>query len=416
MNNLKQKVQSKDGYFGEFGGSFIPLFLEPIFEEINEAFHKYKNDAEFLEELKEYQTNFVGRPSPLVYLKNLTTELGGAKIYYKNEGVIHTGAHKINHCLGQILIAKRLGKTRIIAETGAGQHGVATATVCAKLGLECVIYMGAKDYNRQRPNVFYMESMGATVIAVNEGAKTLREAINAAMQDLISNPKDTYYLLGTVCGPNPYPSMNAFFQSIISKESKMQINEFEERMPDYVVACLGGGSNAMGAFFEYLDEPRVQLVAVEAGGKSNSEDDLNCEHAARFINPKTGVAQGYKSIFLQNDNGQLKETYSISAGLDYAGVGPQIAFLQATGRIKVVNQSDQEVLEAFKILASKEGIIAALESLHAVSYALKLAPILAKDKIIIINGSGRGDKDLFITANKLDSVNFKNYLTSQLDA
>jgi tryptophan synthase beta chain len=270
--------------------------------------------------------------------------------------------------------------------------------------------MGAKDYNRQRPNVFYMESMGAKVIAVHEGAQTLREAINAAMKDLISNPTDTHYLLGTVCGPNPYPAMNTFFQSVISKESKVQFNEFEGCLPDFVVACLGGGSNAMGAFFEYLDQPSVKLIAVEAGGKSDLESEFVCEHAARFISGKVGVAQGYKTIFLQNDNGQLKETTSISAGLDYAGVGPQISFLEATGRIKVVNARDVEVLDAYKVLAKEEGIIAALESLHAVSYAFKLAAQLDPTKKIIINGSGRGDKDLFITAMQMDTENFKNYL------
>ncbi len=311
MNNIKENMINKSGFFGEFGGSYVPLFLQPIFDELNNAFFAAKEDPEFLEELNFVYTNFIGRPSPLIYLKNVSEKLGGAKIYYKNEGVNHTGAHKINHCVGQALLAKRLGKKRIIAETGAGQHGLATATVCAKLGLECVIYMGAKDYSRQRPNVFYMESMGATVIPVSEGAQTLREAINAAMKDLISNPQDTHYLLGTVCGPAPYPAMNTFFQSVISKESKEQFNSFEGCLPDFVVACLGGGSNAMGSFFEYLDSPSVKLIAVEAGGKSDKETEFECEHAARFVSGKVGVAQGYKTIFLQNDNGQLKETTSI---------------------------------------------------------------------------------------------------------
>ena len=409
MNNLKDTVLSETGMFGEFGGTYVPMFLLPIFEELSAEFFKAKKDPEFLNELSDYYKNFIGRPSPLVFLKNLTEEISGAKIYYKNEGLNHTGAHKINHCIGQALLAKRLGKSRVIAETGAGQHGLATATVCAKLGLECTIYMGLKDFNRQRPNVFYMEQMGAKVIPVSDGAQTLREAINAAMKDLISNPKTTHYLLGTACGPAPYPAMNTFFQSIISKEISEKIK------PDAVVACLGGGSNAMGAFFEFLDDEDVELFAVEAGGKSNTETEFECEHAARFISGKKGVVQGYKSLFLQNENGQLKETTSISAGLDYAGVGPQISYLAQIGRIKVKNARDSEVLDAFKLLAEKEGIIAALESLHAVSFGLKLARSMPKSKSIVINGSGRGDKDIFITALKLDKEKFTDYLTKLLN-
>ncbi len=326
--------------------------------------------------------------------------MGGAAVFLKNEGLNHTGAHKINHCLGQALLAKKLGKKRLIAETGAGQHGLATATVAAKLGLECTIYMGAKDYERQKPNVFWMERLGATVVPVQSGGRILRDAINEALRDLMSNPNDTHYLLGTVCGPHPYPVMNTYFQSIVGRELRKQIRKQAGKLPDYLVACVGGGSNAMGLFHDFLDEKKIKMIAVEAGGKKIAAGPHKCEHAARFQTGKLGVVEGFKSYFLQDQNGQIKETHSISAGLDYSGVGPQIAYLKDMGRINAAYALDKEVLEAYSLLARTEGIFAALESCHALAEVIKLAPTLSKNKVIVFNCSGRGDKDLFIVAEK----------------
>jgi tryptophan synthase beta chain len=398
--SLKEYVLNESGHFGDFGGRYVPELLMPVLKELEKAFYEAKEDPKFAEELAEVYRNYSGRPTPLYFCENLTRDLGGAQIYLKNEGLNHTGAHKINHCLGQVLLAKRLGKTRLIAETGAGQHGVATATCAAKFGLKCRIYMGAKDYQRQLPNVFFMERLGAEVVPVETGGQILRDAINAAMKDLISNPDDTHYLLGTVCGPHPYPVMNTYFQSVVGQEVREQVVAQAGQLPDYLVACVGGGSNAMGLFHDFLDDENVQMIGVEAGGKEISEDDKKCQHAARFETGEVGVVQGYKSLFLQNKDGQVKETHSISAGLDYSGVGPQLAYLQEIGRLQMVYALDDEVMEAYEKLARTEGILAAMESSHAIVEVLKLAPKLEKDKVIVVNCSGRGDKDLFIVSKK----------------
>lgn len=404
MKNLKKYILNQNGHFGQYGGRYVPEMLIPIMEDLEKAFYKYKKDPGFKKELAKFYKDYSGRPTPLYFCENLTKHLGGAKIFMKNEGLNHTGAHKINHCLGQGLLAKRMGKKRVIAETGAGQHGLATATVCAKLGLECVIYMGAKDYARQLPNVFWMERLGAKVIQVQTGGKTLKDAINAALKDLISHPENTHYLLGTVCGPHPYPVMNTYFQSIIGKEVRKQITEETGRLPDYLIACVGGGSNAIGLFYEFLNDTKVQMIGVEAGGKGIRENEHKCQHAARFQTGTTGVVEGFKSYFLQNKDGQIKDTHSISAGLDYSGVGPQISYLKDIGRIKPSFAKDNEVIEAYKLLAEKEGIFAALESSHALAETIKLVKHLPKNKIVIFNCSGRGDKDIFILSKKF---NFK---------
>ncbi|MFA6991854.1 MAG: tryptophan synthase subunit beta [Candidatus Gracilibacteria bacterium] len=409
MKSLKNYMLNRSGHFGQYGGKYIPELLIPIMEELEEGFYAAKKDPEFKKELNKLYSTYSGRPTPLYFCENLTRKLGGAKIFLKNEGLNHTGAHKINHCLGQGLIAKRLGKKRIIAETGAGQHGLATATVAAKLGLKCTIYMGAKDYQRQLPNVFWMTRLGAEVIPVKTGGQILRDAINAALRDLISNPQDTHYLLGTVCGPHPYPAMNTYFQSIVGREVKKQIILQAKHKPDYLVACVGGGSNSMGLFYEFLDDKSVEMIGVEAGGTRIKENDKECEHAARFQTGTVGVIEGFKSYFLQNKDGQIKNTQSISAGLDYSGVGPQLAYLKDIGRIKVSYALDDEVLKAYSLLAKEEGIIAALESCHALVEVLKLAPKLSKDKIIVFNCSGRGDKDFFIVSKKFNfNSNAKN--------
>ncbi len=406
----KQLFNLKNGHFGPYGGRYVPEMLVPIMDELCDAFVSHYKDKSFLAELKDLYENYSGRPTPLYFCKNLTKHLGGAKIYMKNEGLNHTGAHKINHCLGQGLLAKRMGKTRIIAETGAGQHGLATATICAKLGLECIVYMGKKDYDRQRPNVFWMEQLGATVIPVMEGGQVLRDAINTALKDLLAHPLNTHYLLGTVCGPHPYPVMNTFFQSIVGKEVRRQLKKENKCGPDYLVACVGGGSNAMGLYYEFLDDENVKMVAVEAGGKGITESNEKCDHAARMQSGEPGVSEGMKSYFLQDQEGQIKNTHSISAGLDYSGVGPQHAFLRDIGRVKYTYAKDDEVIKVYKLLAKTEGIFAAMESTHAVVEVLKLAPKLPKAQIIVFNCSGRGDKDLFITAPRLDEDQFKEFL------
>ncbi len=409
MKSLKKYILNKTGHFGQYGGRYIPELLIPIMEELEATFYKAIKDPKFKIELRNLYKNYSGRPTPLYFCENLTKKLGGAKIFLKNEGLNHTGAHKINHCLGQALLAKRLGKKRIIAETGAGQHGLATATVSAKLGLECTIYMGAKDYKRQLPNVFFMERLGAKVVPIENGGKILRDAINAALKDLIAHPEDTHYLLGTVCGPHPYPIINTYFQSIVGKEVRKQMRLQTGRTPDYLVACVGGGSNAMGLFYDFLDNGNIKMIGVEAGGKRISENETACEHAARFQTGKVGVVEGFKSYFLQNKNGQIKETHSISAGLDYSGVGPQIAYLKDIGRIKMSYALDKDVLKAYELLAKNEGIFAALESCHALAEVIKLAPKLSKDKIIVFNCSGRGDKDLFIVSKQFNfNIHEKN--------
>ena len=394
---LKQTIINKSWYFGKYGGRFVPEPLIPIMDEIKEAFFKLKDDEKFLSDLNDLYKNYVWRPSPLIFAENLTKKLGWAKIYLKNEWTNHTWAHKINHCVGQALLAKYLWKKRIIAETGAGQHGLATSAICAKLGLECVIYMWKKDYDRQRPNVYMMELAGAKVVPVYTWNMTLQDAVNTALKDLLNNSQDSYYLLGTACGPNPYPSMNVFFQKVIWEEVRQQLNEIWKK-PDYLIACVGWWSNSQWLFYEFLDDEDVKLIWVEAGGKWIKV----WQHAARFQQKQTWVVEWYKSFFLQNEDGQVQTTSSISAWLDYSWVSPQLAYLEEIGRLEMKYALDEEVLEAVKILMQTEWILPALESAHALVEAIKLAPTLDKDKIIVVGVSGRWDKDLFITAPKLD--------------
>ena len=393
-------------HFGKYGGRYVPEMLIPTLEQLEQTYKLAKKDKDFKKEFNDLLKNFAGRPTPLVFAENLTKKLGGAKIYLKNEGLNHTGAHKITHCIGQALIAKRMGKTRLIAETGAGQHGVATATVAAKFGFSCTIYMGAVDIARQRPNVFLMEQLGAKVVPVLTGSQTLKDAVNATLKDLIENVNDTHYVIGSVLGPHPYPTMNRDFQKIVGQEIKKQTKEFENKLPDYVIACVGGGSNAMGAFYNFLNKKSVQLIGVEAGGKGKKIGD----HAVRFSGGSVGVVEGYKSYFLQDSDGQLQKTHSISAGLDYPGIGPELAFLHDKKRVEFVSVSDQETLQAVKTLAHLEGIIPALESAHAVAHAIKLASKLSKEKIIVVNLSGRGDKDIFILAKAFKDKSFYKFL------
>lgn len=400
------------GHFGTYGGRYVPEMLIPALEELEKAYDTAKTDKQFIAEFDDLLKNFSGRPTPLVYAKNLTEKLGGAKIYFKNEGLNHTGAHKITHCLGQALIAKRLGKTRLIAETGAGQHGVATATVAAKLGFSCTVYMGAVDVARQRPNVFIIEQLGAKVISVKFGSRTLKDAVNAAIKDWIENVADTHYVLGSVVGPHPFPTMNRDFQSVVGREIRAQLKDRENVLPDYVVACVGGGSNAMGAFTDFIREPSVKLVGVEAGGTSTKKG----EHATRLAGEgSVGVVEGYKSYFLQDSDGQLQKTHSISAGLDYPGIGPELSQLHDTGRITFVSATDQEALNAVKMLAKNEGIIPALESAHAAAYGIKLAPTLSPNQTIVINLSGRGDKDIFILTKAFKDTNFYEFMKDMVE-
>ena len=384
----------KKGYFGQYGGRFVPETLMPALIELEQAYLKYRKDKDFQKELAHLRKTYIGRPTALYFAKRFTEYLGGAKVYLKREDLAHTGAHKINNALGQALLAKRIGKKRIIAETGAGQHGVATATGAALIGLECEIYMGSVDMKRQALNVFRMRLLGARVIEVSIGSQTLKDAINEALRDWTTNVRTTHYVLGTVFGPHPFPSMVRDFQSIIGKEAKKQILLAEGRLPDYLVACVGGGSNAMGLFHEFLGDD-IKMVGVEAGGKGIATG----EHAARFAGGSIGVFQGCKTYLLQDDDGNVLGTHSVSAGLDYAAVGPEHPFLKDSGRVQYTYATDDEALAAFELLSRKEGIIPALESAHAVAEAIKLAPKLSKDKIIIVNLSGRGDKDVQHVAN-----------------
>ncbi len=400
---------SKKGHFGKFGGRYVPEMLIPALEELEIAYNHAKKDKKFQKEFEDLLKTFSGRPTPLTFAKNLTEKLGGGKIYLKNEGLNITGAHKITHCIGQALIAKRMGKSRIIAETGAGQHGLATVTVAAKFGFSCTVYMGEVDIARQRPNVFLMEQLGAIVVPVTFGSKTLKDAVNAALKDWIENVETTHYLLGSVVGPHPYPTMTADFQSIVGKEVRKQLKTVENKLPDYVIACVGGGSNAMGIFSDFLKDKKVQLIGVEAGGEGNKIG----EHSRRFLGGSVGVVEGFKSYFLQDEDGQLQKTHSISAGLDYAGIGPQLAYLRETKRVEFSYATDKEVIGAVKMLAKLEGIVPALESAHAVSEAIKLAPKLSKEKIIVVNISGRGDKDLFILARAMKDKKFGEFLKEE---
>jgi tryptophan synthase beta chain len=378
------------GYWGEFGGRFVPETLVSPLEELTNAYFAVRDDADFQAEYLQLLQDFSGRPTPLFYAKRLSENLGGAKIYLKREDLGHTGSHKINNALGQILLARKMGKRRIIAETGAVQHGVATATVCALFGLECVVYMGTEDMRRQSLNVFRMQLLGAEVRGVDAGAKTLKDAINEALRDWVTNVDSTYYLLGSALGPHPYPLMVRDFQSVIGREARQQILEKEGRLPDLLVACVGGGSNSIGLFHPFLNDETVRMIGVEAGGKSSKLG----EHAARFIENKIGVLQGTKSYLLQDDDGQIALTHSISAGLDYASIGPEHAFLRDCGRAEYVSASDEEALKAFQILSQTEGIIPALESSHGIAHAIKIAPEMSAKEIMIVNLSGRGDKDV----------------------
>src|SRR3989338_4831121 len=400
-----------NGKFGKYGGRYVPEMLIPALDELETAFEKAKKDKKFQEEFAALLKDFCGRPTPLTFAENLTKKLGGAKIYLKNEGLNITGAHKITHCVGQVLLAKHMGKKRIIAETGAGQHGLASATVAAKFGMKCIIYMGEVDYNRQKPNVFSMEQLGAKVLAVQYGNKTLKDAVNAALKDWIENVEDSYYMLGSVLGPHPYPSITKYFQSVVGREVKAQIREHEGKLPDVIVACISGGSNALGIFAEFLEDERIRLIGVEAGGKGKGIG----ENAIRFDKKTVGVVQGYKSYFIQDSDGQLLPTHSISAGLDYAGVGPEIANLFDEKRITMTSATDKEVVAAYQMLARTEGIIPALESSHAIAEVIKFAPTLHKEKVIVVNLSGRGDKDLFIVAKALKDKKFEQFLKEYLE-
>ncbi len=385
---------SKIGRFGEFGGQYIPETVMTAVHELEKAYDKYKDDPEFNKELQELYHNYAGRPSMLYYAEKMTKDLGGAKIYIKREDLNHTGSHKINNVLGQILLAKKMGKKRIIAETGAGQHGVATATVCALMGLECEVYMGETDMKRQSLNVYRMNLLGAKVTGVASGTATLKDAINEAFRDWVSNIDTTYYCIGSVMGPHPYPTMVRDFQKVISAEIKSQLMEKEGRLPDCVVACVGGGSNAMGAFYNFIEDKSVKLVGAEAAGRGIDTPD----HAATVAKGSLGIFHGMKSLFLQNEYGQIDPVYSISAGLDYPGIGPEHAYLNSIGRAQYVDITDEEAVCAFEYLSRTEGIIPAIESSHAVAAALKIAPTMDKDSILVINLSGRGDKDVYSIA------------------
>ena len=386
------------GYFGQFGGSFVPEPIQNLLDQLEATFEQYKNDPEFIAEYKHYLKDYSGRETPLYFAESLTEHLGGAKIYLKREDLNHLGSHKLNNVLGQILLAKRMGKTRVIAETGAGQHGVATAAAAAKFGMACDVYMGAEDVERQRLNVFRMEMMGATVHAVETGTKTLKDAVDAAfgawMADL-----DAFYVLGSAVGPHPYPTIVHEFQKVISEESKRQILEKEGRLPDYVIACVGGGSNAIGAFSEYVAEEEVGLIGVEAAGHGLDTD----QHAATMTKGTIGVVDGMKTYAVFGEDGKVAPVYSISAGLDYPGVGPEHAFFKDSGRVEYVAATDDEAVQALLLLSKTEGIIPAIESSHAIAEAVKRAPQLDKDKIIIINVSGRGDKDVAAIADYLEA-------------
>ncbi|WP_419572685.1 tryptophan synthase subunit beta [Ruminococcus sp.] len=385
---------SKIGRFGEFGGQYIPETVMTAVHELEKAYDKYKDDPEFNKELQELYHNYAGRPSMLYYAEKMTKDLGGAKIYIKREDLNHTGSHKINNVLGQILLAKKMGKKRIIAETGAGQHGVATATVCALMGLECEVYMGETDMKRQSLNVYRMNLLGAKVTGVASGTATLKDAINEAFRDWVSNIDTTYYCIGSVMGPHPYPTMVRDFQKVISAEIKAQLMEKEGRLPDCVVACVGGGSNAMGAFYNFIEDKSVKLVGAEAAGRGIDTPD----HAATVAKGSLGIFHGMKSLFLQNEYGQIDPVYSISAGLDYPGIGPEHAYLNSIGRAQYDDITDEEAVCAFEYLSRTEGIIPAIESSHAVAAALKIAPTMDKDSILVINLSGRGDKDVYSIA------------------
>jgi len=394
--NTYKSVPDASGHFGKYGGRFVAETLVPLILEVEKAYKNIKKKKKFINEFKKYLKDYVGRPSPLYFAENFSKKLNGPKIYFKRDELNHTGAHKINNTLGQILLAKSMGKKRIIAETGAGQHGVATATVCALFNFPCTIYMGEVDYERQMPNVFRMRLLGAKVEKVKIGSKTLKDAMNEALRDWVTNVNNTFYIIGSVAGPHPYPEMVRDFQSVIGYEAKDQIKKAEGRLPDFLIACVGGGSNAMGLFYPFLNDRKVKMIAVEAAGEG-----LNKKHAASIAKGQLGVLHGSKTYILQDKDGQIIEPHSISAGLDYPGVGPEHAWLKDNKRVKYVSVTDNEALDAFKICTKIEGIIPALEPCHALAYLIKKAPRMPKNNIIIMNMCGRGDKDIFTVAKKL---------------
>ncbi len=397
QKNTLRAEPNKDGHFGPYGGRYVAETLMPLILSVEDAWTDAKSDQSFWDEFEALAKDYIGRPSPLYYADATTKHFGGAKIYFKRDELNHTGAHKINHCIGQVLLAKRMGKTRIIAETGAGQHGVATATVCALFKIPCTIFMGATDIERQAPNVFRMKLLGAEVRQVTSGAGTLKDAMNEAMRDWVTNVHDTYYLIGTVAGPHPFPEMVRTFQSVIGKETKEQMMEKEGRLPDTLIASIGGGSNAMGLFHPFLDDDGVNLIGVEAGGHGVDTD----KHAASLTGGTPGILHGMKSYFLQDSDGQIQEAHSMSAGLDYPGIGPEHAWLYDQKRVEYVSVTDDEALEAFKLCTKLEGIIPALEPAHAFAHVTKIAPTLPNDHILVMNLCGRGDKDIFTVAEKL---------------
>jgi len=395
--NSYKNGPDEQGRFGIFGGRFVAETLMPLILELEEAYDTAKHDPEFQRELEHLNDHYAGRPSPLYFAERLTEHFGGAKLYFKRDELNHTGSHKINNCLGQIQLARRMGKTRIIAETGAGQHGVAVATVAARFGLPCVVYMGETDIARQKPNVFRMKLLGAEIVPVTSGTGTLKDAMNEALRDWVAHVDDTFYIIGTAAGPHPYPAMVRDFQSIIGREAKQQMHEAEGRLPDVLVACIGGGSNAIGLFYDFLDDTSVTLYGVEAAGHGID----TAQHAASLTGGRPGVLHGNRTYLLQDDDGQITEAHSISAGLDYPGIGPEHAWLKECGRVNYVSATDAEALEAFQLCTRLEGIIPALEPAHALAYVTRLAPDLPRDQIIIMNMCGRGDKDVFAVAEHL---------------
>lgn len=395
--NTYQTGPDEFGHFGIFGGRYVAETLMPLILEVEQSYENAKADPRFQAELDQFLTHYVGRPSPLYFAERLTEYFGGAKIFFKRDELNHTGAHKINNCMGQILLARRMGKKRIIAETGAGQHGVATATVCARFGLECVVYMGATDIERQAPNVFRMKLLGAKVVPVTSGTATLKDAMNDALRDWVANVDDTYYLIGTVAGPHPYPAMVRDFQSVIGSEARDQILAAEGRLPDSLIACIGGGSNAMGLFYPFLDDLDVRIIGVEAAGHGIASG----KHAASLTGGSPGILHGNRTYLLQDDDGQILDAHSISAGLDYPGIGPEHSWLNDSGRVEYVSVTDKDALEMFQICSSLEGIIPALEPSHALAHAKKIAPDLPAEHLMIMNMCGRGDKDVFTVADAL---------------
>jgi tryptophan synthase beta chain len=397
QRNTYQDGPDEDGHFGLFGGRYVAETLMPLILEVERAYNDAKEDEAFQAELRGYLKNYVGRPSPLYFAERLTNKLGGAKIYFKREDLNHTGAHKVNNCMGQILLARKMGKKRVIAETGAGMHGVATATVCALFDIPCTIYMGTTDIDRQSPNVSRMEMLGAEIIPVTSGTGTLKDAMNDALRDWVANVETTYYLIGTVAGPHPYPAMVRDFQSVIGEETRVQIMEHEGRLPDSLIACIGGGSNAMGLFYPFLDD-EVRIIAVEASGEGIETG----KHAASLNAGAPGVLHGNRTFLLQNDDGQIIDAHSVSAGLDYPGIGPEHAWLHDIGRAEYVSITDKEAISAFQTCTRLEGIIPALESAHAIAHVIKIAGDLPKDHVMVLNMSGRGDKDMDSVAAYLE--------------